>query len=216
MMQLKMCVLAAAAVLMLSGTQVVAQNLLVNPGFEDPITTDGPPFVGFWEGFQGSGAFALRDTVMPRSGEGHLALVTQADQTFAGAFQDVEGLVPGQLMDFSLWHKTLDDPYTVVSEMRIEWRKVGQGPEISRIQILPVPTLDYTKVSLVAPVPAGADTARVVYAIQTFTNGALSDMAHVYVDDASLTVVPEPTTAALLLCCALPLALRRRWIMTAR
>ena len=32
-----------------------AQNLLVNPGFEDPITSDGPPFVGFWEAFNGGG-----------------------------------------------------------------------------------------------------------------------------------------------------------------
>jgi hypothetical protein len=210
MQRLKICVLAAVAVIMLSGSQAAAQNLLANPGFEDPITSDGPPFVGFWEGFQGGGAFALRDTVMPRSGEGHLALVTQADNTFAGAFQDVEGLVPGQLMDFSLWHKTLDNPYTVVSEMRIEWRKVGQAPEVSRTQILPVPTLDYTKVSLVAPVPAGADTARVVYAIQTATNGALSDFAHVYVDDASLTVVPEPATVMMVGLAGICLAAFRR------
>ena len=68
MQRLKFRILAAVAVMMLCATHAVAQNLLVNPGFEDPITSDGPPFVGFWEGFQGGGALASRDTVMPRTG----------------------------------------------------------------------------------------------------------------------------------------------------
>jgi hypothetical protein len=201
--------------MLLSGTQAVAQNLLANPSFEDPLTNDGPPFVGFWETFQGGGAASFRDTVMPRSGEGHLAMVIDnTNNTFAGAFQDVEGLVPGQVMNFSLWHKTLSLPANLVSEMRFEWRNSVSNTEVSRTNLTPnpVPTDAYTQLSLIAPVPAGADTARVVYAVQSFTNDNLPDSGHVYVDDASLTVIPEPATLSLAggfmaLCLA---AIRRR------
>jgi hypothetical protein len=207
-------ILIALCATLATSNPTVAQNLLANPGFEDPITSDGAPFVGFWEGFQGGGAVSARDTTMPRNGAGHLSLIIDnANNTFAGAFQDVEGLAPGQLMDFSAWHKTTSVPYNLVSEMRIEWRKVGQAAEVSRTpNLLPVPTLDYSKVSLVAPVPAGADTARVVYAIQSFTNGTLPDVGTVFVDDVSLTVVPEPATIGLwgLALTSLAVARRRR------
>ena len=58
-------------------------------------------------------------------------------------------------------------------------------------------TSDYTEFSLTAPVPAGADTARVVYAIQTFGGGPTNN-GTIFLDDASLTVIPEPSTLALL------------------
>ena len=56
MERVRKCIWMAA---MLGGVAIftersTAQNLLVNPGFEDPITQDGPPFVGSWEGFNGS------------------------------------------------------------------------------------------------------------------------------------------------------------------
>lgn len=198
MQRTKIYAVAAATAIFLCGTQAVAQNLLANPGFEDPITSDGAPFVGFWEGFAGGGATSTRGTTMPRNGAGHLSLSIDLNDTFAGAFQDVEGLSPGQLMDFRVWHKSTSVPYNLVSEMRIEWRKVGQAAEISRTPNLnSVPTLDYSPVSLVAPVPAGADTARVVYAIQSFTNGTLPNVGTVFVDDVSLRIVPEPTTIGL-------------------
>jgi hypothetical protein len=192
-------VLIALCAALVTTNRTAAQNLLANPGFEDPITSDGAPFVGFWEGFAGPSAVASRATIMPRNGAGHLSLlIDNANNSFAGAFQDVEGLVPGQLMNFSVWHKTTGVPYNLVSEMRIEWRKVGQAAEISRTpNLLPVPTLDYSPVSLAAPVPAGADTARVVYAIQSFTNGTLPDVGTVFVDDVSLRIVPEPSTIGL-------------------
>lgn len=199
MQRLTTCVFAAIGLVVLSGTQATAQNLFGNPGFEDPATytEDGPPFVGSWEGFQGGGADASRGTTMPRTGVAHLLLDITADNTFAGAFQDVEGLVPGQLVNFSVWHKSGSIPYNLVSELRIEWRKVGQGAEVSRIQVLPIPTADYTQASLVAQVPPGADTARAVYAIQSFTNTGLPDAGTVFVDDASLTIIPEPATMAI-------------------
>jgi hypothetical protein len=199
MQLMKRCALAAIIAALVASNHATAANLLINPGFEDPITSDGPPFVGFWEAFQGANASSVRDTVMPRNGVGHLSLNITGDQTFAGAFQDVEGLVPGQLMNFTVWHKTPSLPYNLVTEARIEWRKVGQAAEVSRTgNVIVPPITEYTPTSVIAAVPAGADTARVVYAIQSFSNTGLPDLGTVYVDDASLEVVPEPATIGLL------------------
>jgi hypothetical protein len=183
---------------MLAASQASAANLFVNPGFEDPVTSDGAPFVGFWEAFQGGGATSVRDTVMPRNGAGHLALnINNENNTFAGAFQDVV-VTPGQLATLSFWHKTTSLPYNLVTEARIEWRNSVSNTEITRTPNVTLsPTDAYSLISVVDTVPAGADTARAVYAIQSFTNGALADLGTVYVDDASFEVVPEPATFAL-------------------
>ena len=63
--------------------------------------------------------------------------------------------------------------------------------------------------NLMATAPAGADLARVVYAIQTF-GPEPSNTGTVYVDDVAL-VVPEPSSMALLALSGFTvLAFRRR------
>jgi hypothetical protein len=190
--------LAALSLVAAAGSQASAQNLLANPGFEDPITYDGPPFVGSWEGFnQGPGSFAVNATVSPRTGLQHLdASIINTDNSFAGVFQDVPGMIPGQVGTFSGWHRTPSSPLDLDVEVRIEWRNSGTNTEISRNQILPLATAQYTEFSITAPVPPGADTARVVYAIQTFTGGPTNN-GTLYVDDTSF-VIPEPTSMAVL------------------
>ena len=176
-MKLKQCgwLLSALVGLALSASQASA-NLLANPGFESPITMDGAPFVGFWESFNGgAGSSAVISTVMPRTGAQHLdGTISNVNNTFAGVFQDVEGLVPGQTGVWSVWQKRTT-PLDLDVEMRIEWRKVGQAAEVARTPNF-VPTADiteqYKKFSIAGVVPAGADTARVVWAIQTFSGGA--------------------------------------------
>ena len=205
-------VLLAVAILALAVPSAMAQNLLVDPSFEDPtkVTTDGPPFIGFWEAFNGASASSLHATVDPLSGTGHMSLSTTGNNTFAGMFQDV-AVTAGNPATFSVWHKTTSLPYTIGTEMRIEWRNSVSNTEISRTPNLTTsPTDSYSLLSIDLPVPAGVDIARVVYAIQTFGNGADSDIGTVYVDDASVTI-PEPATMALIGMSLVGLAgLRRR------
>jgi hypothetical protein len=63
---------------------------------------------------------------------------------------------------------------------RREWRRAGA----------------YAPFSLTATAPAGAEIARIVYAIQSFSPGP-TNTGTVYVDD--LTFVPEPSSLTLLL-----------------
>jgi hypothetical protein len=200
----------AALALALMTSPASAANLLANPGFEDPITYEGTQFVGSWEGFAGGAlALAANSGSSPRSGAMHLILaITNSDNNFSGAFQDVPGMTPGSTAVFSGWHKAVG-PLDATPEFRIEWRNSVSNTEVGRTNAL-TPTLgsEYSPFSMSAPVPAGADTARVVYAIQTFT-GPAGNNATVFVDDVSLEV-PEP--GAMTLCAAggLLMAVRRR------
>ncbi len=182
-------------------TSASSANLLVNGSFEAPLTFDGAPFVGFWEGFSSGGtATATTDTNQPRTGASNGTLsILGADNAFAGIFQDVS-VTPGTQVIFSGWHATPSSPLDVGIEFRLEWRNSGTNSEVSRT---PNSTTApggaaYQPFSLVSTVPAGADTARVVYAIQTFGGDGPTNTGVVRLDDLSFDVVPEPGTTALL------------------
>ena len=187
----------AAATVLAALWAAPASAQLANGGFEDPITADGAPFVGFWEGFSGAGAAAANSTTSPRTGASSLRLsIDNTNETFGGVFQDVPNLTPGTPVIFSGYHRTPSDPLGLGTEVRIEWRNATS--EVARTpNSTPVPTAQYAPFSLTATVPAGANTARVVYAIQSFgpepTNNGI-----VFVDDVTFAIVPEPGTAALL------------------
>jgi hypothetical protein len=163
---------------------------LANGGFEQPVTTDGPPFVGSWEAFNsGPGSSASNDSAMPRTDAQHLSLsIVNTDNAFAGVLQDVAGLSPGNSVLFRLWHKSATAPLDLEVEMRIEWRNSISDTEVSRTpNSIPIPTDVYALFSLPAVVPAGADVARLVYAVQTFSGGP-TNTGTVFVDDASFRV----------------------------
>ncbi len=189
-----------------------AANLVVNGGFEDPITYDGPPFVGSWEGFQGGGASAANSTDMPLTGLQSLELsIASTVNTFAGAFQDVPGLAAGTEYTFGGWHASTSSPLNLGVEVRIEWRNSVSGNEVGRTpNLTPIPGTIYLPFSLTTAVPVGADTARLVYAVQSFSTAPLGD-GTVYLDEVSFSVVPEPSSALLLgVGCMALVALRQR------
>jgi len=188
------------------------QNLFANPGFEDAITFDGPPFVGFWEGFSAGGnAFAANSTTNPLSEMFHADIsILGDDNSFAGVFQDVPGLAAGQEVTFSGWHARGSLVLDVGIEFRIEWRDSVNNVEISRtfnMTTAPASTA-YEEFAMSAIVPAGADSARVVYAIQTFGGDGPTNSGTIYLDNMSF--VPAPSALGLLAAGGLVASRRRR------
>ena len=206
---MKRFVWCACALVILAANH--AANLVGDPRFETQITYDGAPFLGTWEGFSGgAGSEAINGTVMPRTGTLHLALsIFGVDNTFAGAFQDVV-VTAGTNYTFSGWHKTPSNPLDVGVEARIEWRNAGSNTEISRTpNLTTAPTSDYSQFTLSGVAPAGADLARVVYAIQTFGGDGPSNTGTVFVDDVSF-VIPEPASVGLAAFAGIALLASRR------
>jgi hypothetical protein len=205
--------LAVSAALLgaLSGGQALAVNFFGNSSFEDPITYDGAPFVGSWEGFSGGGtASSGNAAINPRTGAQHLNLsILGSDNNFAGAFQDVIGLTPGTSVTFSGYH-ALGGAADVGVEFRIEWRNTVSNTEVARTPnsaTAPTSTA-YEPFSLTAMVPAGANSGRFVYAIQTFgSEPGPTNTGTIFLDD--LSMVPEPTSA-LLAVAGLAAMIRRR------
>jgi hypothetical protein len=210
MQRRKTCALFALAMMLLATARAAAN--FADPSFENPITSDGPPFVGLWEGFASAGTGAAANTsTTPRTGAMAVNLSLTAGNAFAGVFQDIPNLVPGFPVTFSGWHRTTGTaPINLGSEVRIEWRNSVTNLEVSRTpNSTPVPTAGaYTPFTLMSTVPAGADTARAVYAIQSFSTNPLGSGA-VLIDDFTF-FVPEPTGLALLSFGALTIVARTR------
>lgn len=209
MKSLQTVALAALVAFAMFASRASAQNLLANPGFEDPITFDGPPFIGSWEGFNGgAGSSASNSTASPRTGAQNADLsITGVANTFAGVFQDVL-VTAGQPLTVGGWQRT-PGAFDVVNEVRIEWRNSVSNTEISRTaNQSPALTGQYAQFSYTFTAPAGADTARFVYAIQSFGGGA-AHVGTVYLDDMFATV-PEPASLSLLGAGALLIIRRRR------
>jgi hypothetical protein len=195
--------LIVSTLLVLSSLSLTASaNLIRNPGFETPITnTTGTPNFD-WLAFGsngnpfGSRAMSQNSVSMPRTGSQSLELQINnlADQ-FAGVFQDVGGLTGGQSVVLSGWLKSLLDADGV--EIRIEWRNALADTEIERTaNVIPTFTDEFLQFSFSDFVPTGADTARVVYVIQS--SGAGNNQL-VYLDDVSFeaTAVSTPNMLAL-------------------
>ena len=199
-----------------SATTMLGENLLGNPGFEFDIVYE-PPFDDNWLGFSGPGEPGVDTGVFnsinnPRTGDLSLELgIYDFSGTFAGAFQEVTGLSPGLPTMFSGWIAGLTEGGSVEPglEIRIEWIDSASGQEIGRTDDLtPTLTDTYEMFSLPGIVPAGADTARLVFVIQSVLGPANLNVA--FLDDASFTVVPVPAALILMLSALAPLSLFRK------
>lgn len=204
-----------AAVAMLAIATAATQNsyaALMNAGFETgPLVDDGSG-IGKWQPFSGDGftlATSAQDTTMPLTGTGHLALgIDNLANSFAGLFQDVS-IAAGTPFTYSGYHKDNLGTNGAGIEIRVEYRDSVGDTEISRTDNLTPASLggDYEPFAIDDVIPAGADTARVVYAIQSF--GGAVDQS-IFVDDTSVTIVPEPASIALIGLAGVAIASMRR------
>lgn len=191
--------IATVTLLAVTAATLARANALGNASFEEPIASAAPG-AGFWTSFSSdSAAVATTADYAPRSGAQHLLLqISNSPNSFAGVLQDVPNLAPGEEVSLEGWHRTPSDPLDVGVEIRIEWRNSVQDIEVSRTTNLTTPpTGEYQQFVVTATVPNGADTARIVYAIQTFSSSPTNDGA-VYVDDLSFPSsdeVPVETTS---------------------
>jgi hypothetical protein len=186
----------ALAVLIFASISLPASaNLISNAGFEDPIGFGASfPFTSNWEGFALGGAGVGNSASMPFGGSQSLELlIDNTAATFAGVFQDIDGLSAGQTLTFSGWHASVLDQGGV--EIRIEWIDMFDNILGTSGNLVPTIGASYSAFSLQAIVPESVEYARVVYVVQSFT-GATNQQ--VFVDDVYLTAVPEPASLALL------------------
>lgn len=223
---MKTCLRPFVASLILTAVPAVATaqigpNLLNNAGFESPLGFDfsNPSnWNGFFGGPGGTFLQAFNDTgAAPRSGSAALvttirgqAGVTTGFDAFTGHVQIVSGITAGATYELSVWARknpaVLDG-----AEFRIEW-KDASGTEITRRNevIQNVLTSDYQRLAISDIAPAGAVSAAIVLAVQSFTNtGPLADTSVAW-DDASFNTIPTPGTAALLGLAACTAMRRRR------
>lgn len=204
MMKHKQITSLAFGLLALTSPAANAAGVIVDGGFEaaGPLVDDGNG-VGKWNPFAGTPATFAISTTSANSGAQSLELSMQgASNTFAGVFQDIS-VLPGETITFGGFHAALNNTPSGI-EVRIEWR--GAGAEVARTtNSVFTPGTAYEPFSLTATAPANADTARVVYALQSFGGSAT---AVVNVDDVS--VIPEPTSSLLAALGALGLIRRRR------
>lgn len=199
-----------ACALVVAGTNHANAELLSNPGFETaPFVADGFG-VGKWAPFAGGDMNTSEiGSTTPRTGANAAELTIVSDEGFAGFFQDVPATA-GADIDWSVWAMDVGGDNGAGVEMRIEYRDSVANTEISRTANLVPASLSasvYEQVVVSDVVPAGADTARVVFAIQSF-GGPFP--GSVFVDDAMVNTIPEPASIAMIGLAGLALAARRR------
>lgn len=184
------CAVAAFAT-----TQAFSATTIADPSFEDAANfVDDGNGVGKWNSFSQAPASATITTAAARTGSSSAELVLGAANLFAGFFQDIM-VNPGDTITLDLWHQAVNQEAGSI-EIRIEWQ--SGGGEIARTaNANPAPGSTFENFTISHLAPAGADTARVVYATQSF--GGDTD-AVVNIDDFTVSgsTVPEPSGALLL------------------
>ena len=193
---MKKTLFAALAMLTFAASQVAAQNLVDNPSFEDP-TVDTGSANDVWFRF-GSGPLGTssESTAQPRTGARHIALETGGANQFAGVFQNLNMAVnPGQLVTLSGYAlNAAGIPFAATQEIKLEWQGSPNPPQ-NRLDVLTMGDT-YSQFTHSGIAPAGTTGLVVTYAISTF--GAGQGEALVYLDDMSVTIVPEPATFGLI------------------
>ena len=200
-----------AAALAISVLTTQAQNLLVNPGFEDPLLSNP----GVNQGWAAFGTAARSDMMFsvdyPHSGEYSLLAENAPGNNWNPV--GVEQIVDGTLRGFPYAGITPGSPYTFTC-----WYLTDTGVTMSSVDpvALQIEFLDSAMVSLgttggfnytlpsndtwyqgsvTATAPAGS-TYLVVYAM--FMDNGQTTTENVYFDDAAIMYIPEPSSLMLM------------------
>jgi hypothetical protein len=215
---------AIVAALVINVSTIQAQNLLVNPGFEDPLL----PAPGVNQGWAAFGTAARTGPPIlplpPVAHSGDYSLLAQNapgnNWNPVGVEQIVDGTIlgfpyggvnPGIQYTFDCWYMT-DTGVTYANPVGLEigfldsaMANIGTTGGFN----FNIPSNNtWYQGSVTATAPAGS-VYIVVYAM--FMDNAQTTTEHVYFDDASLSVVPEPSSLALIsMGLGLPLCFVRR------
>jgi hypothetical protein len=207
---MKKLLLASLAILALSATQAAAQNLVANPSFEDPTVDMGSANDAWFRFGSGAGTgVSSESTDMPRTGSRHMALELVGANQFAGVFQNLNMPVsPGQKFVFTGWAKNMSGaPFAATQELKLEWQGMPNPPQ-NRFDVLTLGS-QYEQFMHMGVAPAGTTGLVVTYAISSF--GAGQGDSLVFLDDISVTLIPEPTTLAMIVVAFIGLlSIRRR------
>ena len=195
-------------------------NLLVNPGFEDPLQSPPPgnPPVG-WGAFAGAVRTDMSESPFDYPHGGDYALLAQNapgnNWNPVGVSQIVPGAVPGGVYEFSCWYLT-DTGFTggapeiglQISYLDSSQNQIGSP---AGDYIYGVPSNDtWYQGYVIATAPVGAAYIQVN---AWFLDNGQTSFENVYFDDAAIPLIPEPAGPALaILALAMPvcLAIRRR------
>jgi hypothetical protein len=193
---MKKRLLVSLSILALSATQAAAQNLVDNPSFEQPTVDTGSANDVWFRFGSGAGGTSSESTAMPRTGQRNIALELIGANQFAGVFQNLNMPVsPGQKFVFTGWSKNASGaPFAATQELKLEWQGSPNPPQ-SRVDVLTLGS-NYEQFMHMGVAPAGTTGLVVTYAISSF--GAGQGDSLVYLDDISVTLVPEPTTHAMI------------------
>jgi PEP-CTERM motif len=189
---------AALALFMLIASQASAQpNLVENPSFEDPTVSMGSANDVWFRFGSGVNGTSSESTAMPRTGSRHIALQTIGANQFAGVFQNLNMTVnPGQIVNFTGFAKNASGaPFAATQEIKLEWQGTPNPPQ-NRLDDLTLGS-DYETFSHTGIAPAGTTGLVVTYSISSFGPGQ-NVTSLVFLDDITVTIVPEPATVMLL------------------
>jgi PEP-CTERM motif-containing protein len=189
--------LAALTVFVLIESQATAQNLVVNPSFEDPTVTMGSANDVWFRFGSGANGTSSESTVMPRTGARHIALQLVGANQFAGVFQNLNMTVnPGQIVNFTGFSKNASGaPFAATQEIKLEWQGTPNPPQ-NRVDVLTLGST-YEMFSHTGVAPAGTTGLVVTYALSSFGAGQGGDSL-VHLDDITVRIIPEPATVMLL------------------
>ena len=133
----------------------------------------------------------------PRTGSRHIALELTGPNQFAGVFQNLNQTInPGDMVQFSGFARNASGAaFNATQEIKLEWQGSPNPPQ-SRLDDLTLGSA-YEQFTHTGVAPAGTTGLVVTYALSSFGPGQSGDSL-VYLDDITVTIVPEPATVGVL------------------